>query len=128
MYITNTQCCAVCEIGSLSQHKTPVIAMKTFCTLLANGRRYIGTMKNPYGFYIFTGVVEHTDNSPAERNFTYGPDFAAYIIKNKLGSVSESVPMINRANHPNHVVKVWVWAPDPENLAKWHAKHKRKVS
>lgn len=73
----------------------------------------------PSGFYTFTGVVKHTRGGQPTQNGQYAPNFAKYIIKHKLGSVVESRPAANRCNHPDHIVKVYVWHPNERNLRKW---------
>lgn len=81
-----------------------------------------------FGHYIFTGVVELKGNVSLEsrgagcKDLTYGPKLADFIKKHKLGRVVGSRPEINRVNHPNHLVKVWVWTPNVENLEKWFVK------
>jgi len=109
MILTNTQCCAVQEISDLSYHKTAKEAMKTFCDEVGYFHQ-----QRPAAFYIFTAVVRQPRSKP-----TYGQRFAELIRRNKLGELRESVARPNRLNHPNHLVKVWIWAPNERNLWKW---------
>lgn len=121
------ECCAVHEISHLSDHKTPEDAMKDFCS---DHSIYGGKMGNLGAFYIFTGVLKikagSTDYLSRNRNVDYGPAFAAFIKANKLGIVVGSPSRINRANHPDHTVKVWVWCPSIAGLNRWWGQNRPK--
>ncbi len=137
MLLRATNCCALTEIADLSHHPDPKTAMKAFCLQYAqearydyNTNRYIynqvgklneGTVS---GLYLFTGVVKHTDGTKPYANGKYGPAFASFIRKNKLGKVAVSTGSPNRVNHPTHVVKAWVWVPDVKTLSSWYAENK----
>jgi hypothetical protein len=118
MYIEDTQCCAMREIAELSQHRTAEDAMMGFC------KAHIGYYPSLFSaFYIFTGVVKQ----PGPYQSKYGPEFASYIKRNKLGIVTESVTRSNRVNHPDHLVKVWTWATSQRGLEAWCKKHHIKL-
>lgn len=131
MEVEVTGCCGVGEIEDLSHCSGPESAMKEFCEIIYEE----GTMDDPYGeegnkrgnipknLYTFTGVVKHTDNSSSSRGFTYAPDFKAFILKHKLGTVVESKGRTNIHNHPTHVIKVYVWSVNQRNLKAWHKQH-----
>lgn len=122
MQIYATQCCAVRELADLSAHETAHEAMEEFCRQLWRYNLDTLTAK-PSGFYTFTGVIRHTDGTAAMTNFTYGPNFAAFIRKNKLGKVSVSHAATNCVNHPTHVVRIWAWCPDEKALRAWYKKN-----
>lgn len=129
MNIESTSCCAVEDINDLSSHNTPELAMREFCLGLEvekdyNYYRSKKVLSQPAGFYIFTGVVRHSKGSGTPRqNGKYAPNFAAYILKHKLGSVVETTAHPNRVNHPDHWIKVYVWHPNETNLRKWWKKN-----
>lgn len=128
MYASDTMnCCAVEELVNLNVYEgKPEEAMRNFCKNHAPSARF----HNPKGFtgvaafYVFSGVVEYRnpkewgDISKVDQ-VHYGPDMAAYIKKHRLGVIRESPGRLNRVNHPNHLVKVWVWAPSVEGLRRW---------
>ena len=136
MYLNNTSCCAVDEIDGLAHAGTPRQAMQDFCERLHINRPYEperdynGQFRSSYdyydraetkpaAFYIFTGV-EKVDEGGNRVATGYGSKFAAYIKEQGLGSVTESVARKNRVNHPDHTVKVWVWAPSEQGLKEWY--------
>lgn len=121
MYIRSTQCCALDEIFGLSDHKSAEDAMSNFCSIIVRMDNKVYTT----GLYLFTGVIKHTDGSEAMTNFTYGPNFAAFIRDNKLGKVRGSWSAPNIINHPTHVVRAWIWCPDRDALTKWYKKVKK---
>lgn len=119
LMLKSTGCCAVREIYQLNHHKgDSLAAMKEFCRL--HDYSAGGSLCGLYAFYIFTGVVKTDDKEPVG----YGEAFEEFIRKNKLGTICRSVARVNRVNHPNHYVKVWVWAPSKDNLQAWWNKHK----
>lgn len=112
MWKTELQCCAVHELVDISDYSNPRDAMRKLCELVRPDRLE--------AFYIFTGVVRFkADSDDFGANVTYGPNFAAYIREHKLGIVSGSCIRSNRVNHPDHFVKVWIWAPSVHGLKLW---------
>jgi len=145
--VSSTRCCAMNQIHNLHHHlingKDGKMVFdgkgalkKIFGVWLDSKLRYAPkTDSSDYrihrhcsGHYIFAGVINLTGDLERERkspgcaDLTYGPKFAAFIKRNKLGTLASSLPEINRINHPEHTVKVWVWTPDPDALAKWFEK------
>jgi len=149
MYLNDTNCCALSEITNLSDNiGNPKQWMKDFCRSLGmygdkwtptrNLSRYIGA------FYMFTSVEriiggslrDRYDEEKLEANerldpdddevyrIKYGSTFAKFIKDNKLGKVTVSPGRPNYLNHPTHVVKVYIWAPDREALVNWFTKNK----
>lgn len=114
MYIENTSCCAVEDINGLSDHDTPEEAMEEFCEHYYDG--HYGPMSPLPGLILFTAVVGYTDNKAKP---SYGPNFKAFILKHRLGSVVESPLTTNRQNHPNHQIKAWLWRPNQKALQAW---------
>lgn len=129
MELTQTQCCAIEEISELSTHATPEDAMADLCEAMEygaadsyNDREYRNRESNDDdliipGLLTFTGVVGYTDGDTDDT--TYGPKFAAYIRKHKLGRVVEGPVSTNRMNHPTHKVRLWIWKPSVKGLTKW---------
>jgi hypothetical protein len=133
MYIEEAGCCAVSEICDLHSSRTAKGAMLSFCDSQMTNDGY-----DPWGardrrqnsddlsaFYIFTGVIKLTEPQHGwQGGVTYGPRFAKFIKDNKLGEVSTLRGHPNRVNHPDHVVKVWVWHPNKRNLSIWYRENK----
>jgi hypothetical protein len=124
MEIHDLCCCAVHELNILSTYSTPKEAMLAFCKLHVSRYGYNGVTKGglytPGAFYIFTGVVKFRDDSDDYGEDTsYGLNFAAYIKEQRLGVVSSSCRRVNRVNHPDHTIKVWIWAPSVKRLRLW---------
>jgi hypothetical protein len=124
-------CCAVGEICELSDHSNPKDAMLAFCRSL---RGFGGDLRPPDAFYIFTGVVgninrpdysicengdDPEDVNQYEEDVEYAPKFAQYIRDHKLGPVKESVGRANKKFHPDHKVKVYIWAPSFRAIKAW---------
>lgn len=136
MEIENTQCCAVSEISDLSYHDNAKDAMLAFCgEHVSNYGDYYYDERPPRSnsilpsaFYIFTGVVKYKGGEAAahRHHYNYGKAFKAFILKNKLGAVTESQARPNRVNHPNHVVQVWVWSPNKIALNRWWKRNRPK--
>ena len=124
MGVEGLHCCAVGELYDLSDYNSPMSAMKAFCHFYGD---YHGDPDDPGAFIIFTGVVRFTsDSDNYGDDTTYGPKFASFIRKHRLGSVVSTKPVRNRNNEPDHYVKVWVWAPNYKELKKWWTKNKDK--
>lgn len=129
MILGQTACCAIDEIEGLSNYLDAKDAMMAFCDELAGNGSYerngyqdgheTGDLIVP-GMVTFTAVVGYTDS---ESKPSYGPSFAAYIKKHKLGRVSMSPLTINRINHPTHKIRLWAWAPSVKGLLKWWKKY-----
>lgn len=131
MHINDTGCCAMKEICGLEDGGTSEELLNDVCASIAGEgdcSYYSSTDRNAdklhigdvHGFYVFTGVVAADGYYHAGRRPTYGQDFAAYITRNGLGTVTSSVAARNRVNHPDHKVRVWVWAPNAKKLAQWY--------
>lgn len=143
MEIVGTACCAVMELDYIQDEKTPPDVLSSVCRQIEDEQslgsydyqlgRYIRkpvSALKPSAFYTFTGVervkkpaVPPSINRGTERT-GYGKKFANYIKKHRLGVLVESPVRANRVNHPDHFVKVWVWAPSEKALNKWWRKHK----
>lgn len=114
-------CCAINHIIDLADHQTAIGAMREFCATVSiptyeAGKIIRGGSIRLTAFYIFTGVQK----KPCDKvKFGYGGRFASFIRKHKLGIVSQSVLRSNVLHHPDHIDRVWVWAPHKENLLKW---------
>lgn len=121
MYVSEDgiTCCAVGEIVDLNDYEgKPEEAMKVFVN---NFRCYGGAISGFSAFYVFTGVVRCSASKYdcGCKKHSYGKEFAAYIKKHRLGVLRESPGRVNRVNHPEHTVKVWVWAPSERRLIEW---------
>ena len=134
MDIKGTGCCAVQEIVHLRDHDNTAEAMAEFCkqtytsqTYDYNTSAYIYRL-NPraklHGHYTFTGVIGYKDRK--ERSITYAPNFAAFIRTHQLGAVVGGKAEYNRTNHPTHLVRVWIWTPNPVNVKAWYKKYKKE--
>lgn len=142
MYAEDTSCCAVRDIHDLQDAGSPKEALRLlFSEMVYTHDSYIDRQKPGYSpepkmhwnevaaFYMFTEVFSTDDedelqgcdcdndgycgcgnNGPIKLG--YGTEFAAYIREHKLGALTESESRPNRTNHPEHHVKVYVWAPD----------------
>lgn len=111
-------CCAATEITGLRDHKSGEEAMRAFTHQLWGRNTWVkDTM--PGAFYIFTGVWKYNAGAFVAAQPTYLQNFLAYIKENKLGAVTGSVIRSNRAVHPEHMDRIFVWAPDHPNLRKW---------
>lgn len=115
-------CCAVAELIDLSDHTSPEKAMLGFCRDYTD---YQGKVDDVPAFIVFTGVVRF--KSDKRSKVTYGPEFAKLIKAKHLGTVVESPARVNRCNHPDHTVKVWVWCPSIKGLNTWYSANKGKV-
>ena len=121
MTIEHTQTCGVQEICGLSGH-TPRASIAAFCRLeLGRKPKYHGNEWNApnkiFCFYLFTANL-------GEYSGNYGPYFAAYIKKNKLGHVAATPATQNEAFHPEHKNQAWLWTPDVKALEAWWKEHK----
>jgi hypothetical protein len=123
MHINDTGCCAMKEICGLEDTPTTEQRLDDVCSMIASDYCH-GDDKlhasSVSGFYVFTGVVASDYAYHMGKKPTYGQEFAAYITRNGLGTVTASVAARNRVNHPDHKVKVWVWAPNAKKLAAWY--------
>ena len=127
MFIDDTCCCAMNQIDNLSGHRTAKDAMLDFCERVTDdeddGWDETPTFSSLAAFYVFSGEVKRTDGTKVPLGGKYGPNFADFIKRNKLGSVVCTEAHPNRVNHPKHIVKIWVWHPDLKRLMAWRKKH-----
>src|ERR1700676_5286591 len=132
MLITGTATCTIAELCSLSNHDSAEEAMEAFCSIYFKQNRYANPENlagSGKGFYannprsgipaliMFTGVVKSVCWDADE--VMYGPNFATYINKNRLGTVVQSPVRVNRIYHPDRSSCVWIWAPNVKGLEKW---------
>lgn len=124
----------ICGISTFSSAKD---AMIQFCNLQ---RKVEGSNAPPYNMkrglkldpnianlYAFSAVVGYKSNLYHEKVISkpkYGPDFAEFIRKNKLGRLIETWDGLWNKNHPNHKVKIWLWSPSFKNLSAWWEKNR----
>lgn len=134
MHIRDMSCCIYGEICSLSEQESAEDAMETFCKICSStgyggGRWNRGAVKDKqvndhFPFYVFSGVGEgnmYDDEFPR-----YAQKFAAYIKKQKLGTVATLKPRYNVTYHSDHLSQVFIWAPNVDALNRWWEKRKGK--
>lgn len=123
MELNETSCCGMNEIEGLSHSRTAKEAMLAFCQYIEDeeGGDYnydtgdyepTRTSLRPLAQYVFTGTTDAK----------YGPQFKAYILENKLGSVVES--RAKRNPNSGNMVRAWIWTPSTKSLKAWWAKNK----
>lgn len=115
-----TSCCGVADIDGLSYGQSAETSMLEICQDLAcdgDGRDLDANLTGAH--YLFTAVIQE-----GRTRYTYGPDFKAYILKHKLGTVTQSPVRANRGNHPDHWIRAYLWQPNVRSLKAWYKKHK----
>ncbi len=131
---TNTMCCATAEIHELSEHDSPEDAMRAFIEetcYYSNFDKYPAVHltkahpQNVSAFYYFTGIMAYRGSKSKE---TYGQEFAAFIKKEKLGSVNFGGKAYNRMNNPDHLIGVWVWRPSLRGLNAYIKRNKITIN
>lgn len=143
MELEDTQCCAIKEINGLSDYADPAHAMNNLCEQLQDDDLYgdgddghydhnnnwiptkSGKLQIP-GLITFTGVVKWEKGAGRTGDVTYGPKFAAFIMKEKLGAVTQSPLTTNRINHPGRQIRAWMWKPNVKQLNAWWAKQQKE--
>lgn len=148
MYLNeDASCCAITEIAEMQEHDSPKEAMLSFCNKVIVNNRYTGKLKsNLGGFYIFAGVERVTN--PKIKTFRngeeqgdeyyfsgdeimypvkirYASEFAAFIRQYKLGDLKASPARPNTLNHPEHIVRCWIWSPNEKTLLQWYQRNNR---
>lgn len=146
MYINeDMHCCGLQELGDLQEYDSPQKAMLAFLGQVFTKNRYTKTFDatNIGNIYIFSGVERVTNNGkpiPTYRNgekepdydpisdrypvkIKYASEFASFIKKNDFGLLRSCPAKSNRLNHPNHMVKCWIWCPNIPKLKAWYTKH-----
>lgn len=133
MKIQGTSCCAVYDIEELRESDTAQEAMMDFCRHVYGTEHLLEPRYNevkkvcpedlrynsPDAFYMFTAVVGHKNS---KHKPTYGPDFAKLIENEGLGELVVSKARPNRMNHPDHLVKVWIWTPAASKVKAWYVR------
>jgi len=133
MRLVNTSCCAMEEISDLRDNAgRPHKTVKQLCeefwgppTKSIWGCRQEIRPESVPAFIIFSGV-EHCDKDGDDDivDTGYAQELADYINENNLGIVTRSVKRKNRVNHPDHTVRIYIWAPSPKGLIEWYKKNK----
>ena len=134
MDLNETNCCAVMEMAHISDNDGPEDILRELCSDIWSENSYYDpewddppSSNKPQAFYIFTGVVKYKPDSEDDGDdVDYAPRLAAYIRRKKLGVVTESPARYNRTNHPDHQVKVYVWAPSARGLRAWWTERRQK--
>jgi len=115
-------------MGKLDDPKAHLLSAcnQMFPNQIMYGRGDLGN--EIYSHYIFHGVVKYREGSLPDHRYsdTAGTSLARFIRMKKLGKVVGSQPEWNRVNHKDHMVRVWVWTPNPDALKKWFAKNRSK--
>lgn len=144
MNLQDTRCCAIREIDGLSDHRTPEEAMECFCEEVdesdyGDDGHYDAhdnwvedkpsTSLALPGLITFSGVTKWEKGMMKEYggmrgDVTYGPKFAAFILKEKLGAITASPLTTNRLNHPGRQIRAWMWKPNQKALNAWWKKRK----
>jgi hypothetical protein len=123
MNMFKTQCCAIQEIGGLSNHPDARDAMIAFCKTNFAAPVKFGTANaradTLYSFYLFTAATGSPYYKP------YGSNFAKFIRDNKLGRVWASPSRKNEAFHSDHENQVWIWMPNRLALKSWWEKTRK---
>jgi hypothetical protein len=99
-------CCGIREIDGLSGHRTPEAVLKDLRGRFHEDHKW-----------------RHAVFSQAGKRSTYGKRFAAYITKEKLGTVVETETKVN----PNskNPLKAFIWTIDWDAMRKWLAARKK---
>ena len=109
-------CCGVkelCGIGYMMGEFGPVGVIKDY---IRQSRSAICPAPTPYRPRVAHLIF--TQASPGR----YGADLAAYIIKNKLGTILQTPSQAN-PNSGNKVI-MFLWSLDKPNLIAWARKHR----
>jgi hypothetical protein len=111
MNLKDTGTCAVKEICNLA-NRGAKDNMADFCRISLKGPvRYYNMASRSqslFCFYLFTSGEG-----------TYGMEFARFIRRHKLGPVIGTAPVKNKAYHPDHSNRAWLWSPNRDALAVW---------
>ena len=91
-------CCAVIQIASLGSEKDATTAFQNFYKSAKNN------FENEFRFVLFS-----QSNDKKEK---YGENFAAFIEKNKLGTITATPTKGNPAYDNESMVKVFIWTVD----------------
>jgi hypothetical protein len=116
--------CAVAEISGLVRYRDcPDRAMRDF---------YLQSKFEHAVIMIFNGVVRNTVGTGDRddewcNGCQYCQQFAAYILRHKLGEVKEGVEVENRNYHTGHFIRIYTWSPDYQALEKWYKEVGSKV-
>lgn len=109
--LSDTTCCGVDEIEGLES--TPFKTVLEVCYEKYDEEGWGGTSNQ--AFILFTDTMKSGK----------GTKLAAYIVKNKLGTIA--APLRARRN-PNsgNMIKAWIWSPNETNLKAWWKKNQKK--
>lgn len=114
--VNKTTACSHGELSNIYQHgsnpaETVKDVMKDALTTAHYGHSPDGTM---FSFYVFSVPVMKGEMTNA------GDALAKFINGNGLGEVIETPAMTNKAYHPDHANKVYVWTVDHKAVAAWY--------
>lgn len=126
MEIRSMGCCGVREIAGLKYLTGRDGMIKVLCgdKTSWSGSYYGGILSSLTVAPTCLGQFIFTEADVPGINYNYGQQFAAFIRKNKLGSVTKSRKTANNPNHPTHKITVWIWSPDCKRLWSWWEKTK----
>jgi hypothetical protein len=120
--LQHVACCGMKEIANLQASKNSLEALKVILDSPTTGFQFSQRVKAPkrLGQIVFTQANSAGDNARPN----YGYHFADYIRNQKLGLVVESAKLAPNPNYPRgHMIKTWIWTPDPAALWKWWKKN-----
>lgn len=110
-------CCGAREITDIQLSKHSKDALIAVLKAAVTGCQFAGRKAAPtrMGQFVFT----QADQAGASRP-KYGEHFAAYLVNQKLGSVSQAAKVAKNPNYDRgHSIKMWIWTPDPKAVWKW---------
>ena len=128
MQLRSTACCGLIEMYGMGTVDDPKAHLLSVCKSwwpapqmpnMAH-RWMIATV---HGQYMFHGVVKYTGSKDGRYSETAAENLAKYIRRHKLGTVVGSKPAANRVNHPDHILRVFVWNPDVDAMKAWYQKN-----
>lgn len=109
MDIQQLDCCGISELQGIGDHEGNSEEIIRELYDFTDGFDAVKT------FYLFSAVLRHANGG---NRLTYGPKFAAYITKHKLGTLVETAAHPNRTGGGN-TIKAWIWHPNLTALRGW---------
>ena len=118
MEVRATSCCGLKELSWIQSETTPAGDVKAFCQHHKGLQGTLNKASIP-GLVLFTSVEKLSKSATYTVKTGYGSKLAAYIVRNKLGTVTKSPMRVNRVNHPDHHLVGYFWAPSIAGLERW---------
>jgi hypothetical protein len=111
---TDLVCCGMVELTALQYSEDVIHGLKKILALDTPPKRFPAIV-------VFSAVIKEPNTTYYKKRLRRGHTFAAFIKKNRLGTVVAARPQVNL--NTGNTIQAWLWTVNRKALAKWFKKN-----